>query len=105
MGAEWTNTEILVGEAAETVADLKKRTDGEILVQGSSDLLHSLQKAELVDEYHLLIFPIVLGQGKRLFAQGTTPAGLRLTESATTDSGVVYVSYEWAGTPTYGSYV
>ncbi|WP_188197838.1 dihydrofolate reductase family protein [Nonomuraea sp. SYSU D8015] len=103
MTAEWTNTEVLVGEAAETVADLKRRTDGTILVQGSSDLLRTLQSAELVDEYHLLVFPVVLGQGKRLFAEGTVPAGLKLTGSDTTGTGVVYLTYEWAGKPSYGT--
>lgn len=101
--AGWRNTEVLVGEAAETVADLKKRTDGVILVQGSSDLLRTLQRAELVDEYHLLVFPVVLGQGKRLFAEGTVPAGLKLSRADTTDAGVVYLVYEWAGSPAYGT--
>ncbi|MGP3959080.1 dihydrofolate reductase family protein [Nonomuraea sp. 3N208] len=105
MTAEWRNTEVLVGEAAQTVADLKQRTDGVILVQGSSDLLRTLQQAELVDEYHLLVFPVVLGQGKRLFAEGATPAGLKLTGSSTTDAGVVYITYEWEGKPAYGSVV
>jgi dihydrofolate reductase len=103
MEAEWRNTQVLVGEAAQTVAELKRRTDGEILVQGSSDLLRTLQEAELVDEYHLLVFPVVLGQGKRLFAEGSAPAGLKLTGSSTTDAGVVYVVYEWVGKPSYGS--
>lgn len=103
MNAEWRNTQVLVGEAAQTVADLKERTDGELLVQGSSDLLRTLQKAELVDEYRLLVFPVVLGQGKRLFAEGTTPAGLKLTGSTTTDAGVVYITYDWTGKPVYGS--
>ncbi len=103
MDSEWTNTEVLVGDAAETVADLKERTDGEILVQGSSDLLHTLQGAELVDEYHLLVAPVVLGEGKRLFSEGTAPAGLKLTKSSTTESGIVYAAYEWAGKPSYGS--
>jgi dihydrofolate reductase len=103
MNAKWQNTRVLAGEAAQTVADLKESTDGEILVQGSSDLLRTLQEAELVDEYHLLVFPVVLGQGKRLFAEGTAPAGLKLTGSTTTDSGVVYVAYGWAGKPSYGS--
>lgn len=102
MTAEWRNTEVLVGEAAQTVADLKRRTDGEILVQGSSDLLRTLQQAELVDEYKLLVFPVILGEGKRLFAEGTAPAGLKLTGSTTTGAGVVYVTYEWAGKPAYG---
>ncbi|WP_030490794.1 dihydrofolate reductase family protein [Micromonospora chokoriensis] len=103
MTADWRNTEVLVGEAAETVAALKLRTDGELLVQGSSDLLRTLQKAGLVDEYRLLIFPVVLGQGKRLFAEGTTPAGLRLTGSRTTEAGVVYATYDVAGEPSCGS--
>lgn len=103
MTAEWRNTHVLVGEAARTVADLKRDTDGEILVQGSSDLLRTLQEAELVDEYRLLVFPVVLGQGKRLFAEGTAPAGLRFTGSTATGAGVVHVTYEWAGKPSYGS--
>jgi dihydrofolate reductase len=103
MTAEWQNTEVLVGEAAQTIADLKKNTDQVILTQGSSNLIHSLQQAELVDEYHLMVFPVVLGTGKRLFAEGSAPAGLKLTESRTTESGMVYLAYEWAGKPTYGS--
>ncbi|WP_410817370.1 dihydrofolate reductase family protein [Micromonospora sp. 050-3] len=103
MTADWRNTEVLVGEAAETVAALKRRTDGELLVQGSSDLLRTLQTAGLVDEYRLLIFPVVLGQGKRLFAEGAAPAGLRLTGSRTTEAGVVYATYAVAGEPPYGS--
>ncbi|MFI6595441.1 dihydrofolate reductase family protein [Nonomuraea sp. NPDC050536] len=103
MTATWRNTEVLVGEAAKTVAELKQRTDGEILVQGSSDLLRTLQQAELIDEYRLLIFPVVLGEGKRLFAEGTTPAGLKLTGSTITDAGVAYLTYEWTGKPAYGS--
>jgi dihydrofolate reductase len=103
MTAAWQNTTVLVGEAAETVAELKASSTGRILVQGSSDLIRTLQQAELVDEYHLLVFPVVLGEGKRLFAEGTTPAGLKLTTSSTTDAGVVYAAYEWAGKPRYGS--
>ncbi|MEH1165300.1 dihydrofolate reductase family protein [Micromonospora sp. CPCC 205539] len=103
MTAEWRNTEVLVGDAAETIAALKQRTDGEILVQGSSDLLRTLQQADLVDEYRLLIFPVVLGQGKRLFAEGAAPAGLKLTGSSTTDAGVVYATYAPTGRPSYGS--
>ncbi|SEG97881.1 Dihydrofolate reductase [Nonomuraea solani] len=103
MTADWRNTRVLVGEAAETIAELKKSTDGMILVQGSSDLVHALQRAELVDEYRLLIFPVVLGEGKRLFAEGTAPAGLKFTGSRSTGAGVVYVTYEWTGKPTYGS--
>jgi dihydrofolate reductase len=103
MTAEWRNTEVLAGEAAQTVADLKRRTDGEILTQGSSDLIRSLQDAELVDEYRLLIFPVILGRGKRLFAEGTAAAGLKFTGSTSTDAGVLYATYAWVGKPATGS--
>ena len=103
LDAEWNNTEVLVGEAAETIATLKGRTEGEIIVQGSSVLNHTLQQANLVDEYRLLVFPVVLGQGKRLFDEGTAPAGLRLMDSTSTQSGVVYSTYEWQGEPLQGS--
>ncbi len=104
MTAAWHNTEVLVGDAARTVADLKKRTDGEILVQGSSDLLRTLQRADLVDEYRLLTFPVVLGEGKRLFAAGTVPAALKLTDVTSTPAGVIYSTYQRAGAPAYGSF-
>lgn len=103
MTAEWRNTEVLAGEAAQTVADLKRRTDGEIITQGSSDLIRTLQRAELVDEYRLMVFPVVLGEGKRMFAEGTLPAGLKLTGCTTTDAGVVYMTYAWTGDPVYSS--
>lgn len=99
----WNNSHVLQGEAAQTVAELKKSTDGVILVQGSSDLLRTLQEAELVDEYHLLVFPVVVGEGKRLFSEGTVPAGLKLAASRVTSTGVVHLVYEWAGAPLYGT--
>ncbi|MFD2354338.1 dihydrofolate reductase family protein [Nonomuraea ferruginea] len=103
MTAEWRNTEVLAGEAAQTVADLKRRTDGEIITQGSSDLIRTLQRAELVGEYRLMVFPVVLGEGKRMFAEGALPAGLKLTGCTTTDAGVVYMTYAWTGDPLYSS--
>jgi dihydrofolate reductase len=75
MTAGWHNTEVLVGEAAQTVADLKQRTHGKIVVQGSSDLLRTLQQAELVDEYQLLVFPVVLGQGNGCLPRGPLRPG------------------------------
>ncbi|WP_106396267.1 dihydrofolate reductase family protein [Actinocorallia populi] len=104
MTAAWHNTEVLVGDAARTVADLKERTEGEILVQGSSDLLRTLQRADLVDEYRLLTFPVVLGEGKRLFAEGTVPTSLKLTGVTSTPAGVIYSTYQRAGALAYGSF-
>ncbi|WP_232385097.1 dihydrofolate reductase family protein [Actinomadura violacea] len=94
---------MLKGDAARTVADLKAGGAGEILVQGSSDLIRTLQEAGLIDEYRLLTFPVVLGDGKRLFASGTVPAGLKLTEVTSTAAGVVHSVYERAAVPAYGT--
>ncbi|MDF5752847.1 dihydrofolate reductase family protein [Spongiactinospora sp. TRM90649] len=103
MTAEWRNTTVLVGDAAETVAEVKATADGEIIVQGSSELIGGLQRAEPVDEYRLLVFPVVLGKGRRLFSERAIPAGLRLTGSTVTSTGVNYVTYDWAGKPLSGS--
>jgi dihydrofolate reductase len=99
----WNNSHLLAGDAGAAVAELKERIDGEINVQGSADLIRTLQRHELVDEYRLLIEPVVLGTGKRLFAEGTVPAALRLVESRTTSNGIVYGRYRSAGRPTYGT--
>ena len=65
--ADWGNTTILHGDPAEEAAALKARIDGELLVYGSADLVSALMSAELVDEYRIIVFPVVLGSGKRLF--------------------------------------
>jgi dihydrofolate reductase len=105
---EWHNSHLLQrdsqGDVAEAVAQLKQRSAGEINVQGSSDLIKTLQRHDLVDEYRLLIEPVVLGTGKRLFAEGTVPAAMRLTSAQPTSTGVVYCIYERAGKPSYGSF-
>ncbi|MBL1074446.1 dihydrofolate reductase family protein [Nocardia sp. 2] len=101
--ADWNNTVVLKGEAAQTIAELKASTEGEILVQGSSDLIGTLQRAGLIDEYRLLIFPVVLGAGKRLFTPGTVAAGLKLTRTSTTPAGIVYAVYETTPGLGYGT--
>lgn len=93
------------GEAAESVAQLKEQLDGVIMTQGSSDLIHTLQQHDLVDEYRLLINPVIIGTGKRLFAEGATPAVWTLTESRAASVGVQYCAYERAGKPEYGSFM
>lgn len=100
---EWNNSHLLQGDAAEAVAELKQRSGGEINVQGSSNLIETLQQHDLVDEYRLLIEPVVLGTGKRLFAEGTAPAAFKLSDARPTNTGVVYCTYERAGKPSYGS--
>ncbi|GAB7028990.1 dihydrofolate reductase family protein [Streptomyces sp. NPDC021749] len=102
---EWHNSHLLKGEAAQSVAQLKERLDGVIMTQGSSDLISTLQQHDLVDEYRLLVNPVVLGTGKRLFAAGAAPVAWTLTESRTTGAGVQYCTYERAGRPEYGSFL
>lgn len=77
----WNNTTIISGNLATEVAKLKQRYDGDILVAGSATLVRSLAQHNLVDEYRLMVHPVVLGQGKRLFADGFPVAGFQLAES------------------------
>ena len=86
-----------------SVAELKRRPDTEIQVHGSGDLVQTLMEHDLVDEYRLWIFPVLLGSGKRLFAEGTRPAGLDLVDTTTSSTGVVIQTYRRAGQLEYGS--
>ncbi|MGH3109547.1 MAG: dihydrofolate reductase family protein [Gaiellaceae bacterium] len=99
---DWQNSTLLEGEVADEVPKLKDRY-GEVHVAGSGDLVQSLLRHDLVDELQLLIFPVVLGTGKRLFGEGTMPRGLRLADSKTSGSGVTINAYERVGAPEYGS--
>jgi dihydrofolate reductase len=89
----WQNSVLLPGEAAESVAELKRRPGPDLAVLGSGNLVQTLRRAGLVDEYLLLIHPLILGTGSRLFPDGP-PADLRLTESLTTTTGVIIASYQ-----------
>ncbi|MFH8569282.1 dihydrofolate reductase family protein [Streptomyces sp. NPDC017993] len=102
---EWNNSHLLKGDAAESVAQLKKQVDGVIMTQGSSDLIGTLQKHDLVDEYRLLVNPVILGTGKRLFSEGAASTAWKLTESRATSVGVQYCTYERAGKPEYGTFM
>jgi len=101
---EWHDSHLLTGDAGESVARLKERLDGVLMTQGSSDLIHTLQQHGLVDEYRLIVSPVLLGTGKRLFAEGAAPAAWHLTESRATGAGALYCAYERAGRPGYGSF-
>lgn len=100
---DWSNSELLQGDVAAEVARLKNEIDGEIHVSGSSDLIQTLLEHDLVDEVQLIVFPVVLGTGKRLFGDGTTPRALRLAESKTTPKGVAMQRYDRVGEPEYGT--
>ncbi|MFJ6635011.1 dihydrofolate reductase family protein [Streptomyces sp. NPDC091376] len=102
--AEWNNSTIVSGNVAEEVARLKQRTEGELQIHGSGALARSLMAHDLVDEFHLLVFPVVLGAGMRLFADGAPPTRFELAASSTTSTGVAIHTYRTAGRPEYGAF-
>jgi dihydrofolate reductase len=99
----WHNSTLLRGDLAAAVAKLKGQPGNELQVHGSAELIRTLMRHDLVDEYRLLIHPVVLGNGGRLFAGGTTPAALELVGTNTTGRGVVAHIYRPAGQPRYGA--
>jgi dihydrofolate reductase len=101
---DWTNSTLIEGDVAEAVADLKARIDGEIQVTGSGGLVQTLLANDLVDEMTLWVFPVLLGTGKRLFAEGTRPLGLELADTTTSSTGVAIQAYRRAGALSYGSF-
>jgi dihydrofolate reductase len=101
---DWNNSTLISGNVPDEVARLKESSGPEIQVHGSSRLLQTLIKHDLVDQFQLMIFPLVLGSGKRLFEDGTIPAGLRLLEAKTATTGVQIATYERAGDIQYGSF-
>jgi dihydrofolate reductase len=102
--ADWNNSTVIRGDVAREVAKLKEEPGPEIQVHGSSQLIQTLLGADLVDEYRLMIFPVVLGTGKRLFADGAVPAGLKLIDSTSSTTGVLMLTYERGEKPDYGSF-
>src|SRR5207237_586211 len=90
--AEWNNSTIIKGDVAEAVSQLRQREGMDITVHGSSKLVQYLAQHDLVDEYHFLVYPVVLGTGKRLFGEGTS-INLALQETTTFPTGVVYLQY------------
>ena len=101
---EWSNSKLIEGDVAEEVAKLKEGEGPEIQVHGSADLIQTLLEHDLVDELRLWFFPVVLGSGKRLFADGAIPAGLKLVDSKAYSTGVLMTTYERAGDVEYGSF-
>ena len=90
----WRNSTLLAGDATEAVAALKREPGKDLTVLGSGELVQSLRRRDLVDEYVLLIHPLVLGTGRRLFPDGGGAARLRLTSSVATAAGVVIATYQ-----------
>jgi dihydrofolate reductase len=101
--AEWQPSVFLSGNIGEKVAGIKQQPGPDLNVWGSADLIQTLIKHDLVDAYWLMIYPVTVGPGKRLFAGGALPMAFRLTESDVTPAGVLVVNYERAGAVTTGT--
>jgi dihydrofolate reductase len=104
LSLEWQNTVLIEGDAADGLAALKEQDGPELQVHGSANLIQTLMRHNLVDEYRLWVFPVVLGSGKRLFADGAIPSALRLVDSKVSSTGVVIGTYEPAGELVTGTF-
>ena len=93
----WERSVLIDGDVAEGVTQLKRGDGPELQVHGSANLLQTLIRHDLIDRYRLLIYPVVIGSGKRLFADGAIPAALKLVDGAVSGSGVMMSTYEPAG--------
>jgi dihydrofolate reductase len=92
-GSEWNNSTVLEGDVADAVANLKQERDGDIVVHGSAQLVQTLLEHGLVDELRLMVFPVVLGSGKRLFGESRDKRNLELADSRTVGDGVSILVY------------
>lgn len=101
---DWNNSIAIGPDAVAAVRTLKAEAGPDLLTQGSSDLIQSLMAAGLVDRMTIMTFPVLLGQGKRLFAEGLAPAGLKLVDTRTGEKGVVVARYERSGPVETGSF-
>ena len=101
---EWQNSVLIEGDVPEAVAALKKQDGPELQVHGSGNLIQTLLRHNLVDEFHLLTFPVVVGRGKRLFSDGTIPAGLKLVDHKVSSTGVVIGTYVPTGDIVTGTF-
>jgi dihydrofolate reductase len=100
----WENSELIEGDVAAKLKELKNGDGPMLQVHGSGNMIQTLLKEDLVDELWLKIFPVTLGNGKRLFAEGTMPAAFELTDSKTSPSGVILASYKRSGEVKTGSF-
>lgn len=100
----WDRSILLEGDVAEAIATLKRGDGPELQVHGSGDLVQTLLRHGLIDEYRLWVFPVVVGSGRRLFADGAIPAALKLVDSTVSSTGVVIGTYEPAGELVTGTF-
>jgi dihydrofolate reductase len=100
--AEWNNSTLIKENLVEEVSRLKRQPGKDVLIFGSGDLVNTLMQHDLIDEYRLMIFPVIVGSGKRLFEDGGDQKVLRLVDYKTFGSGVIVLSYRPAGTEAEG---
>ena len=100
---EWNNSTVLKGDVAQEVGKLRQEQDGDIVVHGSARLVQTLIEHDLVDEFRLMVYPVVLGGGKRLFGETSDKKPLRLVDSKVVGDGVAILIYEPAGENAKGS--
>lgn len=100
---EWGPYKFLKGNIAEEIAQIKQQEGADLHLWGSGDLVQTLMQHDLVDVFWLIIYPVTLGSGKRLFAGGTIPAAFKLIDSAVASNGVIVVNYERAGAVELGN--
>ncbi len=102
---EWQNSKLIEGDVPDAIRALKQQDGPELQVHGSANLIQTLLEHGLVDEFRIWTFPLVLGKGKRLFDGGTVPAGLELTSSQVSSSGVILATYRTGAEIKGGSFV
>jgi dihydrofolate reductase len=100
---DWQPSVFLSGDIAGKVTKLKQQPGPDLHVYGSANLVQTLMQHDVIDAFWLKIYPLTLGSGKRLFAEGTIPAAFKVTESHVSPSGIILVNYERAGVVTTGS--
>ncbi|MEO8287346.1 MAG: dihydrofolate reductase family protein [Chloroflexota bacterium] len=101
---EWNNSTLISGDVVKEITRLKELDGPELQVHGSSNLIQTLLKHSLIDELQLLIFPVAIGSGKRLFGEGTNPSDFKLVDSKTSSTGVIIATYELTGELKTGSF-
>lgn len=101
---DWNNSTLIKGDVAQEILKLKEQNGPDMWVHGSSNLIQTLLEHNLIDEFYLWIFPVVIGSGKRLFGEGTIPSSLKLVDNKTSSTGVIISTYKPAGALVTGTF-
>jgi len=99
MELDWQNSSLITGDVVAEIRKLKAQTGADLWVYGSGNLIQTLLANQLVDTFYVWVFPVIIGRGKRLFAEGAKPQGLKLVDSKISTSGVIIATYEPSGEP------